>query len=153
MPLPLILGGLGRMGLGIGTSTLGGLGMGIGYGFGVRLGYNAYKPSSSQNINKQVMSLNPIESGNGMGRHTAEQRLGLPLQGQPSIRQEKQKMDSITGSAPVTSIDWVTNKRGDSITRKQKNRMSREEYRTWYHTGKMPKKKLVALFGTKAVWK
>jgi hypothetical protein len=74
MALPLLLGGLGRMGLGIGTAALGGLGMGFGYGYGVRAGYNAWKPSKSKKINNMVLSPNPEEAGQGMGLHVAEQQ-------------------------------------------------------------------------------
>lgn len=74
MVLPMILGGLGRMGLGIGTATLGGLGMGFGYGYGVRAGYNSYKPSKNKKTNDMVLSSNPITAGTGMGLHVAEQR-------------------------------------------------------------------------------
>lgn len=74
MVLPMLLGGLGRMGLGIGTATLGGLGMGFGYGYGVRLGYNSYKPSKNKSTNDMVLSSNPVTAGAGMGLHVAEQR-------------------------------------------------------------------------------
>lgn len=80
----MLLGGLGRMGLGVATSTLGGLGMGIGYGFGVRLGYNAYKPNQDKAINKQVLSLNPIEAGNGMGRDVASRQFNATSE--PSLK-------------------------------------------------------------------
>lgn len=99
MPLPLLAGGLGRLGLGAVTGALSGLGMGFGYGYGVRMGYNSYKPSKSKQTNQAVLSLNPVESGYGMGAHVAEQRTGIPLTSEPSLMAETSKI--IDQSQPI----------------------------------------------------
>ena len=82
---------LAKIGAGAGIGLLSGLGMGFGYGYGVRAGYNAYKPNKSAAINKQIMSLNPVEAGNGMGRDIASRRV-MPLS-EPNTINEKTKMD------------------------------------------------------------
>lgn len=96
MVLPLLLGGLGRVGLSAVTSTLSGLGMGFGYGFGVRAGYNAYNPNKSDAINKQILSLNPVEAGNGMGRDVASQQFGAT--DEPSLGTQTSKILDNGGS-------------------------------------------------------
>lgn len=130
MPLPALLGGLGRMGLGIATSTLGGLGMGFGYGFGVRAGYNAYKPSKHKDINNQVMSLNPIEAGNGMGRHVAEQQFGATTE--PSLANNAQKL--------VDESDYVYSQAPGHGHRKilRSKLISRDEFEDWVKYGISP---------------
>ncbi len=127
----------GLLGLGLALPT--GLAFGYGYGYGVRQGYSAFKPPSST-ANTLKMSPDPVQGSLGMGLQTAEERTNVKTPagtlGRPSI----QSAGPALMGAPTPngqSRDLVTSKSGKfTITRKQKNKMTRAQFNAWYNETK-----------------
>lgn len=128
----------GLLGLGLALPT--GLAFGFGYGYGVRQGYHSFSPSKSPATRNLYQQPDPIKGALGQGLLSAEERTKAPLgiSEPPSIGAQKSKVDSVlTGQGgyhlPPTRERLYSKSGKHMITRAQKNRMSRAEYRRWYN--------------------
>lgn len=134
MALPMLLGGLGRLGLGAAMSPLQGLGFGFGYGYGVRLGYHTFKPSKSSTTTGLRLSPDPIQSSVGMGLGTAEERTGVALQSAPleGLSQQPNPM-------PTPKKDeWIYSKKRGVPRIKKSQIKTHEEYVNYIKHGILP---------------
>lgn len=128
-------GALASLGLALPT----GLAFGYGYGYGVRQGYSAFKPPG-KTANNLKLSANPVTGALGAGLQSAEERTGVKnlgistIQGEPDNTSISQSSDKLVTTGTPQEREWISNKDGsEHITRAQKNEMSREEYKRWFH--------------------
>lgn len=102
---------------------------GYAYGYNVRRGYHDFKPSKSKTTSNLLQSLNPVEQNTGAGQLAAEQRTGVPVGSEPATGVSINGNE--TGSDRIENVDASR-----TITREQKNQMSRAEFKRWYHNSK-----------------
>ncbi len=124
----------GLLGLGLALPT--GLAFGYGYGYGVRQGYSAFKPPSAT-ASALKMSPDPVQGSLGMGLQTAEERTNRKTPVGPIGRPSLQSQGPALLGSPAGPRELISSKSGKyTITRKQKNKMTRAQYNTWYNETK-----------------
>jgi hypothetical protein len=110
---------------------------GYSYGYNVRRGYHDFRPSKSDKTRLGIENPNPVVQNTAAGELAAEQRTGLPAGLQ--MPEDAQASQGIAETAPTMRGNLIihpTIRTGQALTKSEKNRMSRQEWKHWLRTGK-----------------